>query len=193
MPKTAVLLMDLQQDFLDSESGRMPVERAGAEAVLKMANQVLSRSVLADALPILIVNQFSPSKHIANFLRKGAAVAGSPGAEFDRRLHNTEQVRVVAKSGTSGFSNPELDRTLLDYGVQELYVLGVYTEGCVCATVVDAIELGFTVHVLADAVASNVPWKKRFGLWTMKRAGANIIEGTPVSTLAALPLKHAVW
>jgi nicotinamidase-related amidase len=193
MPKFAVLLMDLQKDFLDVENGRMAVERVGAESVLKMANQVLAKSILADALPILIVNQYSPVAHVGNFFRKGAAIIGTPGAELDKRLFNTKDVKVIAKSNASAFSNPELDKVLLEFGVQELYVLGVYAEGCVCATVVDAIELGFTVHVLADGVASNAEWKKRFALWTMKRAGAEVIEGMPQSVSASMPIKHAIW
>jgi len=193
MPKIAVLLMDLQKDFLDTEKGRMAVERDGAESVLKMANQVLAKTILADALPILVVNQFSPTAHLANFFRKGAAIIGTPGVELDRRLFNTDAVKVIAKSSTSAFSNPELDRVLLEFGVQELYVLGVYAEGCVCATVIDAIELGFTVHVLADGIASNTTWKKRFALWTMKRAGADIIEGTPQLVPTPIPIKHAIW
>lgn len=193
MPKFAVLLMDLQKDFLDAEMGRLTVGRSDAESVLKMANQVLSKKILTDALPILIVNQFSPAAHVANFFRKGAAIIGTPGAELDDRLLDWDDVKVIAKSGASAFSNPELDRVLLEFGVQELYVLGVYAEGCVCATVVDALELGFTVHVLADAIASNTAWKKRFALWTMRRAGAEIIDGMPQMVQASLPVKHAIW
>jgi nicotinamidase-related amidase len=195
MPKFAVLLMDLQKDFLDTETGRMAVEGDDAESVLKMANQVLAKAILADALPILVVNQFSPAAHVANFFRKGAAIMGTPGAVLDGRLSNTDGIKIISKSHASAFTNPELDKVLLEFGVQDLYVLGVYAEGCVCATVIDAIELGFTVHVLADAVASNTTWKKRFALWTMKRAGADIIEGMPQLTSAStsLPVKHAIW
>ena len=171
----------------------MLVDRADAESVLKMANQVLAKSILAGALPILVVNEFAQSAHIANFFRKGAAIAGAPGAELDPRLSNTEDVKVITKSSSSAFSNAALDKVLLEHGVQELYVLGVYAEGCVCATVIDAIALGFTVHVLADGIASNAAWKKRFALWTMRRAGARIITGLPQIEAPAMPVKHAIW
>lgn len=193
MPKFAVLLMDLQKDFLDADEGRMAVERVGAESVLKMANQVLAKTILAEALPILVVNQYSPATHVGNFLRKGAAIIGTPGAELDERLVNTDDVKVITKSSASAFSNPELDKMLLEFGVQELYVLGVHAEACVCATVIDAIELGFTVHVPADGVASTASWKKRFALWTMKRAGADIVEGMPQLVSVSMPIKHAMW
>jgi nicotinamidase-related amidase len=55
-------------------------------------------------------------------------------------------------------------------------VLGVFAEGCVRSTVVEAVKRGYTVHVIANAVASNAAWKKRFALWAMKRAGADIMS-----------------
>lgn len=193
MPKFAVLLLDLQKDFLDGESGRMPVDPAGADAVLEAANDILSKRVLADALPVLVVNRFPVSAHVANFFRKGAAIAGSDGAEFDARLHHRETVPVISKSRPSAFSNPELDKLLLKHDVQELYVMGVFAEACVRATVTDAIKLGFTVHVLADAVASNAAWKKRAGMWAMKRAGARIMDGLPEPITTTQPFPHSIW
>jgi len=152
----------------------------------------LSKHVLADALPILIVNRFPPSAHIANLFRKGAAVVGNRGAELDSRLHNLDGVPVIEKANPSAFSNPELDILLLANDVQELYVMGVFAEACVRATVTDAIALGFTVHVLADAVASNAVWKKQVGIWAMKRAGADILEGMPAPKASSQTIKHAI-
>jgi len=171
----AVLLIDLQKDFLDVEEGRMPVGRQDAYAVLKTANDVLSKRVLAAALPILVMNQFSAAERVANFFRKGSAIAGSAGAELDERLENHSHAKVIVKARPSAFSNPELLQYLQAQGVKELYVLGVFAEGCVRSTVLDAMKLGYSVHVLADAVATDASWKKRFAIWVMKRAGAVII------------------
>lgn len=180
---TAVLLMDLQKDFLNGKGGRMPVDGLGADAVLQAANEVLSKRVLAEALPILVLNQFPATARIANFFRKGAAVAGSTGAELDARLESSGSAKVIAKASPSAFSNPELEQYLRAHGVQELYVLGVFAEGCVRSTVVEAVKRGYTVHVIENAVATNAAWKKRFALWAMKRAGAKIVP----SLLATKP------
>jgi nicotinamidase-related amidase len=175
MPQAAVLLMDLQCDFLDRKKGRMPVDEPGALAVIRTANQVLSKQILTDALPVLVMNQFPPTAWLANFFRHGAAVSASAGAEFDPRILRSSSELVVAKSHSSAFSNPMLERFLQSHRVKELYVLGVFAEGCVRATVVEAVKRGFTVHVIADAVASNATWKKAFALWAMARAGAEIL------------------
>ncbi|GAB3537996.1 cysteine hydrolase [Noviherbaspirillum agri] len=176
MTRSAVLLMDLQKDFLGAEGSRMPVEPTSVDPIINTANAILSKEILEDALPVLIVNRFPATDRIGNMLRKGAAVAGTPGAEFDDRVRNDDAYRVFAKSSPSAFTNPELDRYLQTEKVTDLYVMGVYAEGCVRSTVLDARRRGYVVHVLANAVASNASWKKRFGLWAMKRAGANVIH-----------------
>ncbi len=177
MPESAILLMDLQRDFLDREAGRMPVDERGAKAALQVANEVLSRQVLVGVLPILVMNQFPASAGIANFFRHGAAISGTAGAELDPRLQRSGSEMVVNKARPSAFSNPELQRCLDSHGVKKIYVLGVFAEGCVRATVVDAVKLGYSVVVIADAVATNAAWKKSFALWAMARAGAEILPG----------------
>jgi nicotinamidase-related amidase len=172
MPNAAVLLIDLQTDFLDWGKGRMPVDRIGAEEIIKIANKVLGKKILPDALPVLIVSKFPPSARIANFFRKNAALAGSPGANIDKRILKSESAAAFEKSKSSAFSNPEVSDYLKKRDVKDLYVLGVFAEGCVRATVLEAIKIGFNVCVLENAVATNAPWKKQFALWAMNRAGA---------------------
>ncbi len=179
MPQSAVLLIDLQIDFLNEEAGRMPVDRLGAEAVLQAANEILSRNALPEALPIFVLNQFPPTDRIANYFRKGAAIAGSSGAELDPRLQKPASAKVIAKANPSAFSNPELEQYLSAHEVEDLYVLGVFAEGCVRATVVEAVKRGYSVYVIASAVSTNAAWKKRFALWAMKRAGAKVLPSLP--------------
>jgi nicotinamidase-related amidase len=175
MPISAVLLIDLQRDFLDQEEGRMPVDERGALSVLRVANDVLSRRILANAWPILVTNQFAAAARLANYFRNGAAVCGTAGAVLDPRLERSGLEMVIAKASPSAFSNPELERYLHAQGVRTIYALGVFAEGCVRASVVQAVKLGYRVIVIADAVASNAKWKKTFALWAMARAGAEIL------------------
>ena len=175
MTRSAILLMDLQHDFLGADGSRMPVDADGAAIIIGTANAILKREVLAQVIPILIVNHFPISARIANIFRKGAAVAGSPGANLDSRIQNVGQTKIIVKESPSAFRNPELDRYLQAEGISDLYVMGVFAEGCVRSTVLDAIRRGYSVQVIADAVATNASWKKRFALWAMKRAGASIM------------------
>jgi hypothetical protein len=121
MPQAAVLLMDLQRDFLDQREGRLPVDEQGAQAVIRVANEVLSKRILAGTLPILMKNQFPATARIANFFRHGAAVCGTAGAELALRLVRSGLELVVTKSSPSAFSNPELEAYLRACGVHDLY------------------------------------------------------------------------
>ena len=172
IPNAAVLLIDLQTDFLDWEQGLMPVDRMEAEEVIRIANEVLIKSILPEALSVFIVSKFPQSARLANFFRKNAAMVGTPGANIDERVLKPESSAVFEKSKLSAFSNPEVEDYLKNRGVKDLYVLGVFAEGCVRATVLDAIKIGFNVCVIENAVATNASWKKQFALWIMNRAGA---------------------
>ncbi len=176
--RSAALLLDLQHDFLGAAGSRMPVDPAGAWAVLRAANAVLDGALLPGALRIVVVNEFPPAQRLANFFRRGAAVAGTPGAALDARLHPVGTARLFSKSRSSAFTNPGLEPYLRAERVTELYVLGVFAEGCVRATVADARKFGFPVTVLPDAIATNAAWKLRFALWAMRRAGATLLPTT---------------
>ncbi len=175
MAPVAVLLLDLQRDFLGGAGARLPVDPAGAAAVLRTANAILAKRVLPAALPVLIVTEFPASARVANFFRKGAAVVGTPGAELDPRLDHTDGIRVIRKTRSSAFTNPELQCYLQANRVTELYVLGVFAEGCVRATVRHARQLGYPVTVITDAIATNARWKLRFALCAMRRGGARLV------------------
>jgi nicotinamidase-related amidase len=172
IPDAAILLIDLQTDFLDWEEGRMPVDRMGSEEVIKIANEILAKKILPDALPVLIMSKFPLSARIANLFRKNAALVGSPGADIDERILMPESTVVFEKIESSAFSNPEVTAFLKNRNIKDLFILGVFAEGCVRATVLDAIKIGFNVCVIENAVATNAPWKKQFALWVMNRAGA---------------------
>jgi nicotinamidase-related amidase len=179
MTKTAALLMDLQADFLGHSGARMPVGEPDASRVIETANGVLAGNLLSGSLPILVVNQFPRSAWIGNFFRHGAAIAGTPGAMLDERVHVEPGVKVLPKQSPSAFSNHELEPYLRSRGVTTLYVLGVFAEGCVRATAVDGRQHGFDVVVPLDAIGTNSETKRRFAHWAMRRAGVILVRSVP--------------
>jgi maleamate amidohydrolase len=182
--RTAVLLMDLQVDFLDVARGRMPVAPDAAVRVLAGANAVLSGVALAGALPVLIVNQFPPSARLANFFRHGAAVAGSVGASLDPRVRACANTRIFAKAQANAFTNPDLEPYLRAQGIIAVWVMGVFAEGCVRATALAARRLGFEVVVADAEMATNASWKHAVARWALRRGGVTIVP-------TALEVPHA--
>ena len=60
-------------------------------------------------------------------------------------------------------------------GRDQVVVAGMETHVCVLQTVMDLIERGREVYVVADAVTSRSPHDKIFGLERMRDAGAKIV------------------
>ena len=171
----AVLLLDLQVDFLDAVHGRMPVDQDGALRIVAAANSVLAGQALAGALPVLIVNQFPATAKLANFFRNGAAVAGSSGANLDPRVHAASNVRIFPKKHANAFTNGDLEPYLREQNVGKLWVIGVFAEGCVRATALAARRLGFEVVVPEAEIATNAPWKAAFARWALRRGHVTIV------------------
>jgi len=188
--RAAVLLLDLQVDFLDTVHGRMPVSSDGALRVVAAANEVLEGRIFTGALPVLVVNKFPVAARVANFFRHGAAVAGSPGAELDPRIRAGSGIRVFPKERADAFTNPALEPYLREEGVERLCILGVFAEGCIRATALSARRKGFKVEVPQSEIATNSSWKEAVALWALRRGGVTIIPNVRAAASEALYLPN---
>jgi nicotinamidase-related amidase len=173
MLRTAVLLIDLQIDFLDSQIGRMPVGR-DAEQVINAAELVLSGKALPGSEIVAIVNAFPRSLFISNLFRNRAAIEGSPGAKLDPRIHLPSETQIFTKSKSNAFTNPKLHLFLQSKGISRIVLVGVYAEACIRATAVAAKKIGYDVVVPLDAIATNTRLKLNLGKYLMSRAGVII-------------------
>jgi nicotinamidase/pyrazinamidase len=121
-------------------------------------------------------------------------VQESEGAEFHRDLDMSRVAQIIRK-GTdpaidsySGFFDnghrkaTGLDAWLKQQGAQELWVAGLATDYCVRFTVIDALALGYKVHLVRDACrgvnlkAGDVEGAIR----EMTAAGAAVVDSTQV-------------
>ena len=185
MPHTAVLLLDLQVDFLDTQHGRMPVDSDGSRRVIAAANSILRGELLEGSLPVLVVNHFPPTATVANFFRHSAALEGSPGAALDPRIAAMPSVRTFPKKHASAFTNPDLEPYLRSEGIANIWVLGVFAEGCVRATALEGKHLGFKVIVPQAEIATNASWKAALAVWALKRAGVAVVANVSETQRAA--------
>jgi len=184
-PRAAVLLLDLQVDFLDTVHGRMPVSPDGALRVVAAANDILEGRILAGVLPVLVVNQFPAATRVANFFRHGAAIEGSAGACLDPRIRVASGVRTFTKEHADAFTNRDLEPYLEHERVKKLLILGVFAEGCVRATALSARRRGFEVEVPQAEIATNSTWKAAFALWALRRGGVAVIPNVRAAASAA--------
>lgn len=89
--------------------------------------------------------------------------------EFDRIFRKGQY-----GNGYSGFVHPELASYLRDNGVDTLDVVGIATEFCVRATVLNALAEGFKVRLLRDCIAPIDSEDGERALAEMEEAGAEL-------------------
>jgi nicotinamidase/pyrazinamidase len=153
----ALLIVDVQKDFLPG--GRLGVP--DGDAVVPALNRYIELFA-EQGLPIFASRDWHPADH-CSFREQGGpwpshCVAGTEGALFAPDLRLPASVRVISK-GTrrekeaySAFEGTELESELRKLGVRRLWIGGLTTEYCVAQTAMDALQRGFEVVVLTDAV-----------------------------------------
>lgn len=64
-------------------------------------------------------------------------------------------LRIIDKPAYSAFSNPALAGLLIERGIGTVILTGAETDVCVLSTVLSAVDLGFRVVIVEDALCSS--------------------------------------
>jgi acyl-CoA reductase-like NAD-dependent aldehyde dehydrogenase/nicotinamidase-related amidase len=149
----ALLLVDLQQDFLD-RPGLQPSPRELAGSIAGLLAHARSSD-----MPIgHIRTRVDPTgrDRMPHWRSQDiwACVAGTPGEEAPPALAALQSEPVFHKQFFSGFADPGLDAWLARLGVTDLWIVGIYTHGCIRATALDAYERGYAITVVDDCIGS---------------------------------------
>ncbi len=171
--KKALVLIDLQYDFLNA-SGRMPAATEQIEPMLAQTQCAVAAANAAGDPIIGVANRFARLDP-GNLFRRFAAVAGSPGAEWDQRAPQAGAGTFTKASG-SAFSNPEFENALRSHGIGEIVLTGVYTSGCVAATAEAGLRRGFNVSLLASGTADSSERARQSAIRRLDKAGVHILE-----------------
>lgn len=165
--RTALVVVDLQNDFADS-AGSLSVR--GGEGIIGLVNDEVVRALAAGGL-VVYTQDWHPevTPHFAPYGGTWPVhcVAGTWGAEFHPSLRvEGERIRkgIGGEDGYSGFTvrDPvsgdetptELEPMLRRRDVERVVVCGLATDYCVRATALDAVRLGFETFLLTDAIAA---------------------------------------
>ena len=81
----------------------------------------------------------------------------SPHAQFLPEVAPKKDEIVLTKTSSGPFTSTVLDRLLRTIGIDELIVVGFYTEQCIETTIRDAADLGYDVLAVTDACSSLLP------------------------------------
>ena len=202
----ALLLVDLQNDFMPF--GALPV--AGGDAVVPVANALIPRFSLvvasqdwhpadhgsfASAHPGTLPGDVVDLCGVSQVLWPDHCVQDMPGASFHSGLDIGGVDHVVRKgadpavdSYSAFFDNDRRRDTglaayLEERGAEELVIMGLATDYCVRATVLDACGLGFGVTVIEDGCrgVDVTPGDSERAFAEMRSAGARVIRAAELT------------
>jgi nicotinamidase/pyrazinamidase len=166
-PRTALLVVDLQNDFADPK-GSLSV--AGGEATIPVVNAETELATEAGAF-VVYTQDWHPA-HTPHFAQDGGiwpvhCVGDEWGSDFHPALEVMGPSIHKGSNGEDGYSGftmrdpvsgvevpTELDGLLRGRAIERVVVCGLATDYCVKSTALDAVRLGYATTVLLDAIAS---------------------------------------
>jgi len=83
---------------------------------------------------------------------------------------------VLEKATFSCLSTPEISGAIRATERETLVLVGIEAHVCVLQTALEALDRGYVVHVVADAVSWRHPADADLGLQRMRRAGAQVMS-----------------
>lgn len=189
--KSALLVIDMQHDFVDLQA---PTYAVGAEGIIEPISGVIAAARLA-RIPVI----FTREAHRADFNDTGRegdpgigalypggtqksatpdhCVEGTHGFSIISELLPQQGEVVIDKRRYSCFLGTDLDMVLRSYSVETLIVAGVCTDICVLWTVGEAWQRDYHVRVLEDCVAGTTKETHAGALSIMRRLTVGTADG----------------
>jgi maleamate amidohydrolase len=175
--RPALILVDLIRAYFEPGAAFY----LGSDECLSAAARVLGAARQA-AVPVLFTRVEYDRDGISGglFVRKIPAlrrlVAGDPLGEIMPEVAPGDREIVVVKQYASAFFGTSLAATLRTLGVDTLIITGVSTSGCVRATAVDALQLGFVPLVVRQAVGDRDPRPHEAALFDLQAKYAEVVD-----------------
>lgn len=174
MAASALLVLDMLKDFILPE-GSLFIGEVAPKLVEKVGEE-LAKARREGLLVIYICDHHFPDDREFDMFPPHCT-AFSLGAEIVDSLAPIEGEIVVYKRRYSGFFATDLDLCLREKGVDKLLLTGVCTNICVLYTAHDAMNFGYEVELIKDAVASFDDKGHQWALKEMEKTlGVKIVE-----------------
>ncbi len=187
--ETAVLVVDVQNDFVDDAGwvGRSGADMRPLQAAAREINRLIGAARDARAPVIYITVEHGGDVDLppyqARYARRGMTPedtichAGTWGARLYSPLTPpSEAERHFVKHGYDAFQVADLQTELERLRIRSVVVVGVVTELCVRATAFSAFERGFFPIVPRECTASTEPDRAREALESIERFYGEIVS-----------------
>ncbi|MEE4311830.1 MAG: cysteine hydrolase [candidate division KSB1 bacterium] len=151
-PKQALLVIDIQEDFTGT-TAKAPFPYKDSDRLIRTVNAI-TEAASAKSMMIVYIRQELDGlmgKMLSHLFAGGVAIRGNPGTAIDKRISILSDA-IFPKPRSDSFSNPELEKFLIGNHVNELYLVGLDADGCVHVTAKGALNRGYRVNIITDAV-----------------------------------------
>jgi nicotinamidase-related amidase len=152
--KSALLVIDMQQFFLDTAS---PTFTCGGAAILSRVKSLINAFRQAHRPVIFTRHVHHPDdldSGIMGWWWEGMCLEGSPESEIHPELTPLPGEKVVLKHRYSSFYNTDLETVLRCLKVEDLVISGIMTNMCCESTARDAYYRDYRIFFLADGTGS---------------------------------------
>ncbi len=187
MPKTAVLVIDMQKDFTRPDGKFYYPETTGV--MMPTFAPKLNRMRELGALVVIVytahpADEKEVNPELTRMFRNGkkaSLVQGSEGAELDEEIpYDPEKDILFRKFVPSAFFGTNLADILRERGVENVLVCGVKTNVCCRATATDAASHRFRTYMISDMLGTNTRAINEFHLAEMTKYFAAAIDSDEV-------------
>lgn len=203
--RSALIIVDMQNDFIHPEGGFAHLARENPEAKIDMPflmSTIPQVKRLIDAFrdaarPVIyIAHVLKPDYSDAQFpywrATRGSQshnrtfiAEGTWGAQIIDEIKPREGEHLVVKKGFDGFANTPLDTILRNMDVNTCVVTGVTTCVCVSTTIRGGVEHNYRMIIVKDAVAEVHGDTHEAELKTMQRVFAEVKTADEVVAMLA--------
>lgn len=141
--KTALLIIDVQNDYLPGGSFELHNSTAALENVTSLV-----KKFRAAYEPIIYIQHIN--------VRPGAGffLPGTVGCEIADAIKPQDDEKVIVKNFPNSFRNTELGEFLKANSIEKLVICGMMTHMCVDATTRAARDMDYTITLVQDACAT---------------------------------------
>lgn len=183
MKKFALVVVDMQMDFLDQKGGKLPV--IGSDKLVSPTNKLIDLCAKSGHF-VVFTRDSHPRNHVSFRTLGEHCIAESEGALLHRDLNlavgksvilnkgmNRQEDTLSAFGATDGFFS--LDHFLDERGITDVLVVGVGLDGCVSQTAIEAVGKNFNSYVVTDITKArtSVGFKKAYS--ELPTLGVNLV------------------
>jgi nicotinamidase-related amidase len=149
-PKWAVLLIDMQPEFVDGLT-------SSSKSIIIPSQIAMIRKVRTLNLPFVVLEYVD---------------SGNTIPELTEEIRYIQTPKYITKSDDDGFKNTDLESYIDGHGVTALLIMGINASSCVFETASHALKLGYEIATSRDLIANHPTeppcphdWYQRKGIY----------------------------